>query len=125
MRIANETPRPAPAGRWDPRDNRAAPPEPGYFAMRLVPRGPFVPCRIVHEHGLWHAIIDEDAKPATRDPDANEHLMRVWQHGRRITEADYAHALDVKRWARDNEPWHPCLHPHQPIALNSLPPVIP
>lgn len=93
--------------------------------MRLVPKGPFVPCRITCQQGLWRATIDEDEKPATRDPDANEPLMRVWQHGRRITESDYSFALHMKAWARDNQPWHPCLHPHQPIALNSLPPVVP
>lgn len=120
-----DAPRPARAGRWDSRDNRAGPPDPGYYAMRLVPRGPHVPCRIVHEHGLWFAIIDEAEKPRSADPEANEFVMRVWHHGGRLTASDYSFALSVKRWAREHQPEHPVLHPLRAVSLASLPPVIP
>jgi hypothetical protein len=125
MKPSYDASRPALAGRWDRRDNRAGQPDPGCYAMRLVPRGLHVPCRIVRAHDLWFAIIDEVEKPRTIDPEANEFVMRVWHHGRRMSEGDYSFALSVKRWAREHQPEHPALHPHRAVSLASLPPVVP
>jgi hypothetical protein len=112
--------------RHDAAQRRAIwPPSPGFFQLRLVRRGWPVPARIVCDVEGWHAEIDGVASAPHDDPAHAPDVARVWHGGHRIAEADYRYLLDLKDWARDCEPGHPCLHPQRPIDPGLLPPILP
>lgn len=92
-------------------------PEPGYFAIRLVRRGPWVAARIVHDESGWWAIIDGVRSPPHIDPVYADDVFRIWHGGRIIEETEYNHILNVREWARKQSPDHPSANPREPIDI--------
>lgn len=112
--------------RWEADDDRGGPPQPGLYLLKLGAGRPWVPARILHQDGLWSAEIDgAPAGLPEEDPDRQEAVMRIWHGGRRSDDSEHAYLAAVKRWAADNQPEHPLLHPTKRIDLNRLPPVLP
>ena len=99
-------------------------PEPGFFELRLVRGGPRVPAKIVLVDGLWGAWINGDpCGDMSADPVAADGVLRIWHAGRRISEQDYQHKLNVKAWAQTHAPDHPAANAERPITLASQPPI--
>ena len=93
-------------------------PRPGFFELRLVRGGPMVAGRIVHENGLWHAVINGEKQGEPHpDPAQAAGVMRLWHGGHRITESLYSFRLSLKAWATAHDPSHPAANPHQVISL--------
>ena len=89
-------------------------PEPGFFRIRLVRHGPFVPARIAHRLGFWTAEINgAPAGEAHVDPAFADAVYRIWTTGTRITEAEYRNMLGQPS----------VLDPAQPIDIGAQPPV--
>lgn len=111
-------------------------PEPGYFKIRLVRKGPWVPARIRHEpipcpdtgqpldrSYLWHAeIAGIHHAPPDRDP-ARAGVFRIWLFGKRITEDEYRKLRDKKDQAERHDPQAPELTPEQPVDLGRMKPL--
>lgn len=93
--------------------------------MRLVRKGWHkVPARIHFEDGLWQAEINGAmVGPAVQNPLKSDALYRIWEHGRKITQAEYEHALTLKVWAEKNDPTHPAANPRKPIDLTEMNPL--
>jgi hypothetical protein len=101
------------------------PPEPGFFALRLVRRGWEVPARIVFDGEKWQAEIDGVASLPDIAPALAENVARIWQGSRRIAEHEFRWLEKLREWAKANQPEHPCLHPRQPIKPGMLKPILP
>jgi hypothetical protein len=101
------------------------PPQPGYFAVRLVRKGFRVPACINWDGSVWHAIIDEITYLPHTDPAHAQGVARIWMSGLMITEADYRWMIAIKVWARTADPDHPCLSPRTPIDPARLRPIDP
>lgn len=105
-----------------PRD--VARPEPGYFRLRLVRHGPWVPARIVRRpDGQWQAIVNGESYRADPDPGRAPWVFRIWHGGRVIDRAAYLEMLRVKGWAQAHQPDHPAANPRKPIDLTAAPPL--
>lgn len=101
-----------------------APPEPGFFQMRLVKKGPKVAARIINIDGYWQAEINGDAEgPRVSNPLESRSVMRIWETGVLIEEAQYRYLLDLKAWAEKNAPTHPAANPRKPVDLIEAPPL--
>ncbi len=109
-----------------PFDPREAPraidkPEPGFFELRLVKGGPYVPARIMCDGGMWSAEIDgEQCGAPDAEPAAAAGVYRIWTAGRRITEPEYSYRLSLKAWAIQNDPRHPAARPTEAIDLRTF-----
>lgn len=91
-------------------------PEPGFFRMRLVRKGPIVPARIYHQRGVWWAVIDGQEYQAASDPAAAPRVFQIWHSGEEITEAEYLAEL-----AKRQQPG--ALDRGKAIDLTKLPPI--
>ncbi len=89
-------------------------PEPGFFKLRLVRKGPWVAGRISHAMGFWSASID--GVPCGQrhpDPFAADGVSRIWESAARIEQAEYDALLGT-----------PSATPKTlPIDLGALPPI--
>ncbi len=100
----------------------------GYYQMRLIRHGPFVPVRIWFGSSFdpttgewndrshfWRAAIDGEQVS----------IWRVWPtcSGRPITETEYRHLRAMSHHAAAHETWMPEAQPHKRIDLNALPPI--
>lgn len=111
-------------------------PQPGYFKLRLVRKGPWLPARIRHEpmadpttgepldrSYLWYAEIDGQLHaPPDRDP-ARAGVFRIWLFGKRITEEDYSKLRENKARAERVDPQAPELNPETPVDLGRMKPL--
>lgn len=82
-------------------------PEPGYFKMRLVKKGPWVPAAIFYEEcsGLWIAQIDGVLYGSDRDAHKAPKVMDIWQTAaERISEAEWAWMNAMREWAVQYDP---------------------
>lgn len=89
-------------------------PRAGFFMLRLVKHGPWVPACIKVDFGVFSAEID--GKPfgdANTDPLKADGVMKIWHWGREVSEAEYQAAL--KRTVRPD--------PRKPVDLRKLPPL--
>ncbi len=95
-------------------------PEEGYFILRLVRGGPWVPCAITNTFGLWQAVINgETMQPAHEDPVQAKDVCRVWNyHRERIDRAEYDRLLGLKK-----NPSHPANNPQQAIDVGAMAPL--
>jgi hypothetical protein len=98
-------------------------PEPGYFRLRLVKGGPWVPARITwcdHEPDNPENILDTGpylaATIGARDVDP----YYIRERGTRIDEAEYRWRMDLWNWALAN-PGAPEATPDQPVDLRRKP----
>lgn len=110
-------------------------PEPGYFKLRRVRGGPWVPAIIWRPCPL---IMPEplEATPAPEEwccPTERSRVLRarigdqeaspddVWASGRRISPKEYALRLAVRTWALTYAPAQPEANERQPVDLKTLP----
>lgn len=91
-------------------------PEPGYFLIRLVRKGPLVPARITRRDGVWQAIINGEPQREGADPTTAQGVLRIWHGGEVISEAGYLRAMHKARQPD-------ALPPREPIDLTKLPPL--
>lgn len=100
-------------------------PEIGFYKLRLVKGGPYVPaviyrpCSIEFEpetfqwidrfHRLRAAVSEEPASPAF-----------VWTRGVSIDWEEYQHLLNVKKWAEEAY-WPPEARPLEAVDIEKLP----
>ena len=91
-------------------------PQPGWFKMRLVRGGPFVPARIQHRNGLWWAEIDGQTYEANFDPSYAPEVFRIWHAAEEITETEYQ--VEIRGRRAPDAP-----RSNQPIDLANLPPL--
>jgi hypothetical protein len=101
---------------------------PGFFRVRLVRGGPFVPARLWVEDG-------------ERDPDTGELLSDVLTllevdgkrvdpfapgytlMGEPISEAEYRYMTKAAAWDRQYAPSAPAANPDQPVNVRTVPPI--
>jgi len=100
-------------------------PEPGYFRVRLRARAWAVPAQIVHQDGLWWAVVNGEAHPPHPDPALAPQVMSTWTSGARIEEHEYRWLLALRDAAAHSDPDHPALHPTRRISPALLRPIIP
>lgn len=93
-------------------------PQPGYFLMRLVRRGPQVPAQIRLSGGLWSAVVNGEEFGSASDPASAPRVFTIWHSGEEITEAEYERRLGISRQASPDDP---ISKPRKPIDLTSLP----
>lgn len=114
-------------------------PVPGYYLLRLVPKGWPVPVLIRRLDEIGHpftAEIDgvplpnawtrerletEAAESISRGELFEHPFLRIVLFGQPCTETEYRHRLALKTWATAHAPWHPCLNPMRPIDQRLLP----
>lgn len=112
----------------------AGDPVPGWYRMRLVRHGPWVPARIGFEHPLdfdtgtedlssapvWHTFIDGKL---VREPNADPAIagvFRVWMHGEPISETEYLYMVANADYARKHAPSEPQARPKEPIDFTKV-----
>lgn len=105
-------------------------PEPGFFTVKLVKGGPFVPARIYHpcpiEMGVWDEWnwLDRRWPDLVAEIDGEEvEIDRVWLWGRPTTFKEFEFLSHRSRWAHASAPHHPAANPRERIDLGKLPPV--
>lgn len=110
-------------------------PQPGFFQLRLVKLGPFVPARIARtcvctvnggdaqaEHD-WRPTCDRFPPLEATINGEPADLYRVWLGGRAITKAEFDFLTADTAHARQFRPDSPRANPRTPIDLNRLPPL--
>jgi hypothetical protein len=104
-------------------------PEPGYWLVKAVKRGPLIPAAI-----LW---LDTRSEPGNPDNlmERSPHLCgflagepvspwSIWERrGIPIDEARYRFEVADGAWAKEHAPQEPKANPRQPIDLTALPPL--
>lgn len=122
-----------------PREHRRADPnnpQPGYYKLSLIPKGWAVPVHVTIENDViqvtvngaqvienWsRADLPDLFTDAIADGRLFEHpLFRIILFGEPCDETEYRHRLNLRAWAMENAPDHPCLHPERPIDIRTLP----
>jgi hypothetical protein len=110
-------------------------PEPGFYLLRLCPRGWQTPCQIIETDGLHSCVIDGIQQPGQWDSDGLSELFAAWViaessppivklilFGVPCSEAEYNQKVAYKAWAQRHQPRHPCLTPGEPINIALLEP---
>jgi hypothetical protein len=91
-----------------------AEPQPGYFRIRMVRKGPHVAARITRQLGFWSASINGESCGASHpDPAQADGVYRIWSTGIQITKTEYDALLKS-----------PPLSPRLPIDLGAEPPPV-
>ena len=80
---------------------RTADPQPGYFLVRKVRGGPWLPAIIY----LRAEVLGEPAD-----------IYSVWDYGHPITEASYRYLMDDAAWCRQYAPHEPLANPDKPVS---------
>lgn len=102
-------------------------PLPGWYAARLVKRGPEVACRVVLWEDIdaippqtWVLLIggEPTCQDARAEPFSIPKMEAVALYGRRITEAEYDALLDAAASAQPGEPLH---DPTRPVDWRQAP----
>lgn len=107
-------------------------PAPGFFQIRLVKGGPFVPARIYRpcactingpaEHD-WQDTCDRYSPLAAEIDGKPGGLWRLWTYGKIISRNDYQYMTDLREWSLTCDPLSPQANPGQPIDLGQMDPV--
>lgn len=117
---------------WDKGELRnPATPEPGFYSMRLVKKGPPVAAcirRTAVEHqedsALWYALINgEHTGECDADPELCSGVQRVWLSGKRIDQAEYDFLLARYKFYAAHHPDHPFANPNKPVERRLMPPI--
>lgn len=109
-------------------------PEPGFYRLRLVKKGPMVPCRIRHEpprdpetgefldrSWYWHGDMagQDDPDPS---PEPTQRVWRIWLSNHKpIEEAEYNFLVAEIVWAKQYAPEEPNANPRSPVKLKTVP----
>lgn len=110
-------------------------PEPGYFRMRLVRRGPFVACRIwrccsctvnggdENEQHDWQATCDRfpQLTATVNGEDRSEKLSKVWTYGKPIKRSEYDFMVADAAWLRQHDPEDAKATPTAPVDIKNQP----
>ena len=113
-------------------------PQPGFFRMRMVKGGVYVPARIflpcpmvVGDWTSCDAHPDDWCMPMDRSRwlkgEINlrpADLWRVWGFGQPIPIEEFEFMVEVVRWAKVHAPESPEAKPWRPIDLRALPPQV-
>ena len=102
-------------------------PQPGFFLIRMMRRGPEVPARI-----WWSTGTDEEGHPLDRPLRLSAEIidrevdpLEVWHRKRvPIPEQEFRYRRDLIRWARVHRPDMPECHPYRPVDMLRLPPLV-
>ena len=84
-------------------------PVPGFFKMRLTRGGPWVPaivyrpCPIELEPETFQAV-DRHYRLVAEIGGKPSEVLRVWQYGERIEQAEYKYLSDDRDWCRRHAP---------------------
>ncbi len=108
-------------------------PQPGYYRVRMVRKGPWVPALIYLpcpcvpvEHDIhpdeWLRPLDRSCFLAAEIDGADAEVERVWIGGRPIPLTEWQYLTDSAAWDRENAPDSPAANPRHSINLAALPP---
>jgi hypothetical protein len=105
-----------------------AEPEEGYYAVKLVKKGPEVGAWIMRisnpisdlplgeRKPLWYVLVNAEAVGSTiEDPELHEELQKVWLFGRKIDKQMYDFLLARYQHYKVFQPDHPFANPLKPI----------
>lgn len=104
-------------------------PEPGFYALKLVKKGPEVAARIFKMEALfgqylWGAMIDgEFVGDYVEDPQLQQGVQQIWLFGRKIGLQEYEFMLARAAHAKQHEPNSPWANPRRPIDLRTIKPI--
>lgn len=116
-------------------NTRGPDPQPGFFRLRLVKGGPFVPSRIwrgccctvnggyTNAQHRWRDTCDRypplqgEINGSPADP------QRIWDSGWPITNPEFDHLTAVRNWAETHAPAAPEANPRRRIDLHTMPPL--
>lgn len=103
-------------------------PQAGFYRMRLVKNGPFVPVAIWIEKTVDETtgeLLDDERYVALVNGKP-EDPARIWTYcaARPIEEDEYRYHLEMGQWAAEHQPDHPAAHPRKPINLLNMEPVV-
>ena len=112
-------------------DRRIDRPEPGFFKMKLVKNGPwvpaliFLPCPIHEPYGGTHPDdwgTHRDRSRQYRAIVAGEEadVLKVWTWGKKIAQSEHDHLVQVMEWAIQHAPHAPEAMPKQAIKLENM-----
>lgn len=97
-----------------------AEPEEGYYALKLVKKGPEVGAEImtaiIDKVVWWSCLINGDEQvPPGPDPELHEAVQKIWLFGRKIDKAEYDFLLARYFHYKLLMPDHPYANPEKPI----------
>ena len=97
-------------------------PEPGFYRIRLVKDGPWVPVRYVV---IVRGRPDRPKRIAciVGLDDWSYDPLQLWNRCHKIPEREYRYLVAITKHAKRHEPWAPEANPDKPIDLNTLPPI--
>lgn len=103
-------------------------PQPGFYKLRLVKGGPFVPARIWTErerHGPRDDLGKYGAREVIRCQVGDElvDVMQAWPGLRPITKAEFDYLVATRVWAQEFAPHMPEANERKKIDLNLIPPI--
>jgi hypothetical protein len=119
-----------------PKGLRTSDPEPGYFKLRFVRRGPWVPaiiwrpCPLILPDPLeatapgpeqWCCPAERSRALRARIGDREASPDEVWERGREIPEHEYIWRLAVRDWAMAYQPTQPEANPRKAVDLSAQP----
>lgn len=94
-------------------------PQPGFYRTRFVKNGPWIAARIWLDDSIPErpAVLLAEVDGKEADP------YRIWPSviGNDITEIDFRHLGNVRRWAQTSAPHAPEAQPFKPINLSQQP----
>ncbi len=105
-----------------------ASPEPGFFKLRLVKGGPWMPAIIYRPCPIeWHPEtcqhIDRWPHLAAEIDGMSVSVDRIWTSGRVIPIAEYLYLKADRAWVREWAPHLPEARPEEAMNLNKLAPI--
>jgi hypothetical protein len=107
---------------------------PGYFKVRLVKRGPWMPARLERDCTCTvNGGVDEEVHAWIDTCDRHQRLRgeidgmtvavdRVWMWGEEITQAEHDYLVSSNEWDRENDATSPAARPREAIDLNTINP---
>jgi hypothetical protein len=106
-----------------PQVNKLGPPEPGFYRMRLVKAGPWVPVKIWLEDGDRDPETNElmsDQVLRAKVGDKERDPLKIWTSLWDITEEEYYFLLSRAQWAVAHDPTAPEANPKRPIRQTDV-----
>jgi hypothetical protein len=95
-------------------------PTPGFYLVRIVPKGPFVGASItLHDDGTWSVMRDGITEGPATDPWELPLMHHVFL-GRFSTEEEVKFRIGLARWAAIYKPDHPAANPTKAINIDKL-----
>lgn len=111
---------------WNREDQRNPDaPEPGFYALRLVKKGPEVGAEIIFDPftATWSVDINGETHPPSIDPQLNDQLQQVWLFGRRIDQQEYDFLLARYKHYLAHDPSHPFANPDKAVDRRLMKPI--